>query len=431
MLGTPIGSELHVSQKMDQRMAKERTLWEAIPTVPDLQCAWQILLQSGHPRANHTMCTLPPSVSVEYCRAHDEGIWATVKALLDGIPAHEEEDSRQLATLPMRMGGLGLRSAVRCAPAAYWASWSDALHMISQRTPEVADDVVWRLSEEEPPEGCLVELRAAASELDRKGFWWRLSWPELHEGRRPLQTETRELGEWPHGWQCWASSVLDAFYRKNSMLTNRPASRQAHLRSHSGRNAGVVFAHAPTAAECTVPPHLFRVLLLERLQLPLPLTEATCNGCHELLDPLGRHRGACTRSGRVKKRATPTERMIARVCREAGARVKFNAHLRDMNLGVRGTDERRIEVLAQDLSCFENPAGNRHHLAECSLCFWGGPTWSCGGGWGSACPGSPREVGQLPGVVDLEAMPTCCGRDRDRRAMERRGGATSLAVRTG
>ena len=34
----------------------------------------------------------------------------------------------------------------------------------------------------------------------------------------------------------------------------------------------------------------------------------------------------------------------SRVCREAGARVKFNAVLRDMNLGVRGIDERRFEV---------------------------------------------------------------------------------------
>ena len=131
------------------------------------------------------------------------------------------------------------------------------------------------------------------------------------------------------------------------MLTNCPGSCQAHFRSHSGRNAGVVFAHAPTTAEFSILPHLCRVLLLERLQLP----EATCNRCHEPLDTLGRHRAACTPSGRVKKRAGPTERVLARVCREAGARVKFNA-LRDMNLGVPGGDERRIEVVAQDLPCF-------------------------------------------------------------------------------
>ena len=71
-----------------------------------------------------------------------------------------------------------------------------------------------------------------------------------------------------HGWQYWASSVLDSHFRKNLMLTNRPDSRQAHFRSHSGRNAGFAFAHAPTTAEYAIPPDLFRVLLLERLQLP-------------------------------------------------------------------------------------------------------------------------------------------------------------------
>ena len=71
------------------------------------------------------------------------------------------------------------------------------------------------------------------------------------------------------------------------MLTGRAASFRAHLRSHSGLNAGIVLSHAPTAPEFTVPPHLFRVILLERLALPLPVNEARCDGCH--LDTLGRH----------------------------------------------------------------------------------------------------------------------------------------------
>ena len=152
-------------------MAKERALWEAIPTVPDMQCAWQILLQSANPRANHTMRKMPPSCCAAYCSAHDEGIWNTAKVLLD---VHPEGETQPSATLPMRMGGLGLRSAVRCA-----------LHMISERTPVVANDVVRKLSNEEPQDGCLGELRAAANELDHKGFWWRPSWTELHEGSRP------------------------------------------------------------------------------------------------------------------------------------------------------------------------------------------------------------------------------------------------------
>ena len=98
-------------------------------------------------------------------------------------------------------------------------------------------------------------------------------------------------------------------------------------------------------------PCCFGVLLLERLSLPLPVTEAVCS-CGATLDPHGKHRAACSLNGRLKKRATPIERMVARIFREAGARVRFNALLQDMNVGVPSADQRRIEVLAQDLPCF-------------------------------------------------------------------------------
>ena len=45
VLGTPIGSDPFVADKMSERIAKERELWDALQTVPDLQCAWQLLLQ--------------------------------------------------------------------------------------------------------------------------------------------------------------------------------------------------------------------------------------------------------------------------------------------------------------------------------------------------------------------------------------------------
>ena len=140
------------------------------------------------------------------------------------------------------------------------------------------------------------------------------------------------------------------FFRKTPMLSCRTAARRAHLRSHSGRNAGVALAHAPTTPECTVAHLMFRVLLLERLHLPLPVTEAVCS-CGTTLDPHGKHRAACSLNGWLKKRATPIERMVERIFREAGARVRFNALLQDMNVGIPSADERRIEVLAQDLPC--------------------------------------------------------------------------------
>ena len=71
----------------------------------DLQCAWQILLQSASPRANHSFRTMPPSSSEKYAREQDEGIWTTVKGLFDEVPGSGQEltDAAQVASLPMRM----------------------------------------------------------------------------------------------------------------------------------------------------------------------------------------------------------------------------------------------------------------------------------------------------------------------------------------
>ena len=55
----------------------------------------------------------------------------------------------------------------------------------------------------------------------------------------------------------------------------------------------------------------------------------------------------------------PTARALARVCREAGARVMFNVLLRDMNVDVPASDGKRIKALAQDLPCF-----SRTHVGE-------------------------------------------------------------------
>ena len=99
-------------------------------------------------------------------------------------------------------------------------------------------------------------------------------------------------------------------------------------------------------------PHLFRVLLLEKLQHPLLVTEATCEGCHGGLDVRGRHRAACSLSTRVKQRATPTERVLTNVCREASARVRFNASLRDMNVGVLSVHMMRLRFQEHMFAAF-------------------------------------------------------------------------------
>ena len=186
VLGTPIGTEAFVSDHVTDRMGEEQKLLDALSDVPDLQCAWQILLQCAGPRCNHLLRTLPPTQSTEYADAHDEAMWKAVGTLLGALPSSDTElaNSRRIATLPMRLGGLGLRSARRTSASAYWASWADALPMINARVPSMAEHIVECLDAGNAPSGsCLAELGGAASKLDRAGFLSRPSWAELQTGK--------------------------------------------------------------------------------------------------------------------------------------------------------------------------------------------------------------------------------------------------------
>ena len=70
------------------------------------------------------------------------------------------------------------------------------------------------------------------------------------------------------------------------------------------------------------------------------------------LDAYGDHLASCMLSGRVKGRATPLEKTLARVCKEAGGRVLPSHPLSKMRIGVPPSDNRNIEVYVCGLDCF-------------------------------------------------------------------------------
>ena len=108
----------------------------------------------------------------------------------------------------------------------------------------------------------------------------------------------------------------------------------------------------PTTELLTIEPQQFHVLLLRRLRMPLLPTGGKCR-CRHPLDPLGDHRAACARAGVLVRRGYALESAVARVCREAGGRVRTNVFVRDLNLGAaRPDDGRRIEVIADGLPLF-------------------------------------------------------------------------------
>ena len=197
-------------------MEKERDLWRAIPTVLDLQCSWQLLLQSANPRANHTMRTLPPSQSPAYCQAHDEVMcWVKSQPRAKTTPGSFPHCQCEWAD----WGCVRLR----CAPAAFWASWADALPMIAKRNPEVASEVMQKLS------ACLSSTQLPTHWTGKAFIGDQAGLICTTARDQSAAFGTRASGH--TAGSIGASSILDSRFRKLSMLAGCSAARQAHPRS--------------------------------------------------------------------------------------------------------------------------------------------------------------------------------------------------------
>ena len=133
--------------------------------------------------------------------------------------------------------------------------------------------------------------------------------------------------------------------------TTLPQASQALLHSQAGCYGGRAFTAFPTSPELELPSPQFRVAILRRLRLPLPIAPRRC-ACGRDLDAQGDHRAACANSGALAARAPPLEQAVARICREAGATVARNVALADMNIADAVLDGRRIEIVANGLHAY-------------------------------------------------------------------------------
>ena len=127
---------------------------------------------------------------------------------------------------------------------------------------------------------------------------------------------------------------------------------RALIRSQAGPGAGLALSTSPLCLLTRFLSHVFRVILLRRLQLPLSLTARNCR-CGHHLDVFGHHRAACARAGVLSRRGFALESNIARICREAGGRVTTNVLLRDLDLEIADrADARPLEVAVDGLLLF-------------------------------------------------------------------------------
>lgn len=349
VLGTPLGHREFVRAHADERLEEEQHFLDKLGRVHDPQCAWLLLTYCAVPGANHFLRVLPPSEVQDYAQRHDDAVWQCFCQVLGVGRLATDRLGRAVASLPARLGGLGMRSAARTAPAADWAAWVDAAPVLASKAPRLSALFQQQAELEAVPAG-LVELQAAKRNLDDGGAVDLPSWVDAVQGARAPYPEDVDAGEWKRGWQYHASSARENHFSQRvvAVKTFSPGSSS----SQTGRGAGRFLTAVPREAATTLRPLRFQTAVRRRLRLPLPLHVRQCEGrsCRQQMDAYGDHRAACMRSGRVQRRAKPLERVWARVFREAGGRVRERVFLRDMGLpGIDASDSRQIEIFVTGL----------------------------------------------------------------------------------
>ena len=191
--GTPLGHPDYVAHQLQSIWTHQQTLLNRIPAFRDVQSAWALLLHCGAAHANYFLRVIPLDRSQRYAADHDEVLWKCLCAVSD-IPKDPcTITAREASSLPMALGGIGLRSAVRTSMAAYWASWEETWKMISQRHPGVADVVVHEL-EGRSTSLHLSSAADAAMQLARLQGLEVPTWTELVAGKESTSAKHRGSG---------------------------------------------------------------------------------------------------------------------------------------------------------------------------------------------------------------------------------------------
>ena len=179
-----------------QKNTAQELLLERVPAVPDLQSSWSLLLHCASARAHFF---------VECCETRSH----------EGHRPRKCADAKVAASMPLNLGGMGLRDPLRVATPAYWANWADCMPMIFKRHAHVANLFVHEL------DGARGGALGAAAKARRAvtgvlGFD-PPTWEALVAGARPPTMEPEEMEpRGGRGWQHAAASKVQHQHRSCS-----------------------------------------------------------------------------------------------------------------------------------------------------------------------------------------------------------------------
>ena len=129
---------------MEGTTTNHQLLMDRIPLLGDQQSSWLLLVHCAAAQTNYMSRVVEPDAAQEFCRRHDVAVWRCFCTFTQ-IEESQPRGVRDTPSMPLVLGGLGLRSASRTSKPAYWASWADCLSMVQRRHPHVAAVLVTEL----------------------------------------------------------------------------------------------------------------------------------------------------------------------------------------------------------------------------------------------------------------------------------------------
>ena len=282
ILGTPVGFPDFVQAFLRKVLEEHDVLLSRIPRVEDSQSAWALLLHCAGGRANYMLRVVRPEAVQTFAEGHSDGLWSCLRNIL-GATLDTNPTVRDIATMPLSLGGMGLRNAARMSPAAFWASWADCLSMVRERHPEIATMILCRMGDPMAPPTLVAARTVAANWLCCRVLTHRLGKPLRTASVHHSVTQTTLS---PGIFVTGGSRRVERQHRE-ILLPQLTDSERAMLRSHrrtfsvgltptfSGSSCSAVFASLSLSLHVSV--------VVAVLSTPLATTELHVpeRGCWE------------------------------------------------------------------------------------------------------------------------------------------------------
>ena len=266
LLGCPVGPPPFCNTILLQRVEKIREFLKKLPDLQDSQMESTLLRHClSLPKIFYSLRTCPPDFVREATTVFDDLIRDTLSDIAGGPLS---DWSWRKASLPVSLGGLGLRNASTTAPAAYISSTSE--------TKESVEALL-----QSPPQP--LHLDHAINELSKLAD--RPDWDSLESIEVPLHQRTLSQLVDKVSYELLLSSAPDVRFRALALSSSLP---------HAGAWLHVV---PSSSLGLHLSDREFRPCLQYWLGLRMSSEESPCSVCKRPADPFGDHDVGCGGNG--------------------------------------------------------------------------------------------------------------------------------------